>query len=120
MFFRIFTILLILSSITIAQTDYDLFLKAEKEKYVKILEASEINYPGDSKIDVTYYGLELNLTYEPAYLIGAVRIDIRIDTTSANSFFIDLISSVPLKSAKSNSAINVLDISCANLSLALW
>ena len=90
MFFRIFTILLILSSITIAQTDYDLFLKAEKEKYVKILEASEINYPGDSKIDVTYYGLELNLTYEPAYLIGAVRIDIRIDTTSANSFFIDL------------------------------
>jgi aminopeptidase N len=85
-----FTTLLILSTFTVAQDDYDLLIKAERVRYAKILESSKINYPGDSKIDVTYYGLDLKLTYEPAYLIGAVRIDIRIDTTSANSFFIDL------------------------------
>ena len=90
MFFKLIITLLILSSITIAQNDYDLFLKAEKEKYVKILEASEINYPGDSKIDVTYYGLDLAITYLPNYLIGVVTINVRVDTTSINSLFIDL------------------------------
>ena len=90
MFFKLIITLLILSSITIAQNDYDLFLKAEKEKYAKILEASKINYPGDSKIDVTYYGLDLAITYLPNYLIGVVTINVRVDTTSINSLFIDL------------------------------
>ena len=85
-----FTTLLILSTFTVAQDDYDLLIKAERDRYAKILESSKINYPGDSKIDVTYYGLDLIVTHQPNYLVGAVTIDLRVDTTAIDSLFINL------------------------------
>jgi len=90
MLFRFIALLIILSTLTVAQDDYQPWIKAERERYAKILAASKINYPGDSKIDVTYYGLNFKITYQPNYLIGAVTIGIRVDTTSINSLFLDL------------------------------
>ena len=56
---------LILSAAIIAQ-EFDSGIE-EKEKLAnsKLLSLSKINYPGDSKIDVTYYKLDLKIIYSP-------------------------------------------------------
>jgi aminopeptidase N len=51
---------------------------------------SEVQYPGDSKIDITYYGLDLKITTSPNFLTGNVTIGVKTDTTSLNTCFLDL------------------------------
>lgn len=46
-------------------------------------------YPGDSAIDVTYYGLDLRLTHTPAYLNGAVTIILKAKSANTTRFFLD-------------------------------
>ena len=84
--------LAILTSINLAQDDYEDFYEIEKDRYIKILGASKFNYPGDTRIDVTYYGLDFKITYQPNYLIGTAAINVRVDTTTINSLFLDLSS----------------------------
>ncbi|MCW8809629.1 MAG: M1 family aminopeptidase [Ignavibacteriaceae bacterium] len=87
---KIFTIGLILSSILIAQNNEKPWIKAERENFVKMRELSKMMYPGDSKIDITYYGLDLAITTSPNYLTGNVTIGVKSDTTSLNTCFLDL------------------------------
>ena len=87
---RIFTVLLLLSSILVAQNYEKPWIKAERENFVKMRKLSEVTYPGDSKIDITYYGLDLAITTSPNYLTGNVTIGVKADTTSLNTCFLDL------------------------------
>ncbi len=50
---------------------------------------SGLAYPGDSAIDVTYYGLDLRLTHTPAYLNGAATIILKAKSANLNRFFLD-------------------------------
>ncbi|MCU7497002.1 MAG: T9SS type A sorting domain-containing protein [Ignavibacteria bacterium] len=59
-------------------------------------------YPGDSTIDVTYYKLDLNLTYDPRYLKGAVTVGFRSTTAALNSFFLDLQQAMTVDSVTLN------------------
>ena len=90
MFNKIFTVVLILSSVLVAQYSEKPWIKAERENFVRMRELSKIKYPGDTKIDITYYGLDLALTSSPDYLTGNVTIGVKADTTSLNSCFLDL------------------------------
>ncbi|TAE26869.1 MAG: T9SS C-terminal target domain-containing protein [Cytophagales bacterium] len=47
-------------------------------------------YPGDSTIDITYYGLNLRLTHTPAYLNGATTISFKATSANLSRFFLDL------------------------------
>ena len=87
---QIFTVLLFFSSFLSAQTSYESFIKSERERYSRVIKMSEVQYPGDSKIDVTYYGLDLTVTANPNYLSGSVIIGVKVDTSSINSCFLDL------------------------------
>jgi aminopeptidase N len=87
---QIFTILLFFPAFLSAQTYYESFVKSEQERYLRAIKMSEVQYPGDSKIDVTYYGLDLTVTANPNYLSGSVIIGIQVDTSSINSCFLDL------------------------------
>ena len=51
---------------------------------------ARLAYPGDTTIDVTYYGLDLRLTYMPNYLRGAATIALRSRVTNLNAFFLDV------------------------------
>lgn len=51
---------------------------------------ARLAYPGDNNIDVNYYGLDLNLTYSPKYLRGAVTVKLKCTASSLSSFFLDL------------------------------
>jgi hypothetical protein len=57
---KLFTVLLIVTGLLSAQDDYESLIKAERERYAKSVLLSKIQYPGDSKIDITYYGLKLS------------------------------------------------------------
>ena len=87
---KLFTIVLIVTGLISAQDEYKPWIKGERDRYSKSIQLSKIQYPGDSKIDITYYGLDLTITTSPNYLIGVVTIDVRTDTTTLNYCFLDL------------------------------
>lgn len=53
---------------------------------------ARLAYPGDDNIDVNYYGLDLNITYSPRYLRGAVTVKLKCTAARLSSFFLDLTS----------------------------
>jgi len=87
---KIFTVVLLLTSLLFAQDEYKPWIKAERERFVRMRDIAKVQYPGDSKIDVTYYGLDLTITYNPNYLTGNVTIVAKSDTIDLNSCFLDL------------------------------
>jgi aminopeptidase N len=87
---KIFTIVLLVTSFLAAQVEYKPWIKAERERYAKTIELSKIQYPGDSKIDITYYGLDLKITSNPNYLSGSVVIGVKVDTSDISNCFLDL------------------------------
>ncbi len=87
---KIFIVIFISSSFIIPQEDDTSLLNAEKDKFLKYVQLSDLNYPGDSHIDVTYYGLKLKVTANPGYLSGSVIIWIKTDTSEISSCFLDL------------------------------
>ncbi|UFH55997.1 hypothetical protein [Spirosoma sp. KNUC1025] len=69
------------------------FCQAGKVRYFGRLATStkaRMAYPGDSSIDVTYYGLDLRLTHTPASLRGAATISLKSTLNNLGSFFLDL------------------------------
>lgn len=95
---QIFAIALLLTSLLIAQEEYKPWIKGEREHFAKTRELSKVMYSGDSKIDVTYYGLDLTVTANPNYLSGSVIIGIKVDTSSINSCFLDLQNALTINS----------------------
>lgn len=87
---QIFTIALSLTSLLIAQDEYKPWIKGERERHSRSIQMSKVLYPGDSKIDVTYYGLDLTITTNPNYLRGIVTVGVKSDTSSLNTCFLDL------------------------------
>ena len=87
---QIIIVVLLLTSLLIAQEEYKPWIKGERERHSKSVQLQKIQYPGDSKIDITYYGLDINITYQPNYIIGKVMVNARVDTASINSLFLDL------------------------------
>ena len=102
--FNIFT----LQSISFAQ-DYSTWRIADMEKYGKQNKISSINYPGDSKFDVTFYKLDLIITHSPQYLVGAVTINAKADTQNVTSIFLDLASALTVDSVILNGNSTIFD-----------
>jgi aminopeptidase N len=69
-------------------------------KFFDATRSARVAYPGDNAIDVTYYGLDLNLTYTPAYLHGAVTVSLKSTTNNLTSFFLDLQNTLRTDSVK--------------------
>ena len=88
---KISTVFLLLFSLNLfAQGVDSRIVKAERERFHNQQQLSKVMYPGDSEIDVTYYGLNLTITTGPNFLTGAVTVNAKVDTASLNSFFLDL------------------------------
>ena len=92
------TLLLFTSFSLFAQDDYKPWIKAEGERYSKLIQLEKVMYPGDSKIDITYYGLDLTVTASPNYISGSTIIGIKTDTSSINSCFLDLRNALTINS----------------------
>jgi len=95
---QILTVVIFLTAIFYAQDDYKPWIKGERERHSRQIQLSKVQYPGDSKIDITYYGLDLTVTTNPNYLSGNVTIGVRVDTLSINSCFLDLQNALSVNS----------------------
>jgi len=91
-----FLFLLLIPLLANAQTDTTddgwLFCQQGKIRHAERLATNpkaRMAYPGDQSIDVTYYGLDLNLTHTPNYLRGVATITLKSTAASVSSFFLD-------------------------------
>ena len=84
------------------QNFYNDLIKSEKQKAQNLRKISEVQYPGDSTIDVTYYKLDLNITYTPQYLNGIVTVNFKSVSNSLTTFFLDLQNSMSVDSVTMN------------------
>ncbi len=73
-----------------SQTFYNDLIQSEKLQYQNLNKLSKVEYPGDSTIDVTYYKLDLALTYLPQHLQGIVTVNFKSKSNSLTTFFLDL------------------------------
>jgi aminopeptidase N len=99
----LFIIVFILyAGISYAQIIQKKVVNREEKQFTGQRRLSKILYPGDSTIDVTYYKLDLNITYHPNYLRGAVTINAKSKLPALNNFFLDLLDSLHVDSVVSN------------------
>ncbi len=91
----------------------------EKKSFEKELAISKVNYPGDPSIDVTYYKLDIKVTYKPNYLIGKVQVDAKPVSSSLNSFFLDLQNTLTVDSIKQGNSKLVFTHQDAKINVTL-
>lgn len=82
--------LFFITSILNAQDETKPWIKSERLGAEKQIKLSKIQYPGDSKYDVTYYKLDLKVTYSPQQILGAVTVNAFADTDNVSNIFLDL------------------------------
>ena len=96
------SILLLASQLLFAQHKYEYIVNSEKKQFINEMRLNKIEYPGDSSIDVTYYKLNLAITYTPNYLRGAVTVNAKSNSQSLTNFFLDLQDALTVDSVISN------------------
>jgi len=106
---RILLIVIFLSAGLFAQDVTGRIAEHEKSANEKLFYYSKINYPGDSKIDVTYYKLDLALTYNPNNLTGIVTVNARVDTVSIANLFLDLRDNMIVDSVLLNGTVTTFN-----------
>ncbi|MCB9248825.1 MAG: T9SS type A sorting domain-containing protein [Ignavibacteriales bacterium] len=70
--------------------------------FQKLEKAAEINYPGDNNIDVKFYKLNLNISYDDQTIGGIVKIDAASKINNLTTVFFDLQNHFNISSAKLN------------------
>jgi aminopeptidase N len=95
-------LLLISFGINIAQEDgAQLCSEGKIRSYGQLFKTSQVMYPGDSNINVTYYKLDLTITYSPAKIAGIVTVKIKPAITLTN-FFLDIVNALSVTSVSLN------------------
>ncbi len=95
------SILFLISQFAFAQNNFKYIVNMEKKQFEYQMQMSEINYPSDYNINVTYYKLNLNLTYNPDYLRGIVTVNAKSNVPSLDSFYLDLTDTLKVDSVTS-------------------
>ncbi|MCH7721806.1 MAG: T9SS type A sorting domain-containing protein [Bacteroidetes bacterium] len=119
MIFNTFLTVIFLTTGLFAQEFDHRIAEMEKAAHSNFFSLSKVNYPGDSKIDVTYYKLDLTLTHTPNYLIGAVTVNARVDTLSITNLFLDLRDNMDVDSVLLNGTATTFDHSNNELTIDL-
>jgi aminopeptidase N len=95
-------IFLIIVSKNFAQTKDHLCASSKIMHFAKLQKAAEINYPGDSRIDVTFYMLDLTLSFNKRTISGVVTIKAKSLEENLTTAFFDLEDYFNISSIKSN------------------
>ncbi len=74
---------------------------AKKKYYSRLFKTSQLNYPGDSNIDVTYYKLDLKINHVVKQISGVVTVKAKGVTPTITDFFLDLQDVFTVDSVKS-------------------
>ncbi|HRI85360.1 MAG TPA: M1 family aminopeptidase [Ignavibacteria bacterium] len=94
-----------LSSVSLSQSEYFSHIpvyEMEKLQHIKSREYINSDYRGDSNINVSYYRLELGITYQPDFLTGKVTVGFSANILGLNEIFFDLSNNLTVDSIKLN------------------
>jgi aminopeptidase N len=98
---KILLILFLFSFERIPAQETDKIVEIEKGKFLKTTVQKDLNYPGDSSYNVTYYKLNLEISYAPNYLTGEVIVKAKSLKAGLSSFYLDLSNTLSVDSVKS-------------------
>ncbi|MDQ7817633.1 MAG: M1 family aminopeptidase [Melioribacteraceae bacterium] len=98
----VLTVLLLFISTLKAQSGEEECSASKIAAYERLSKIDQIAYPGDYQIDVTYYKLNLNITYNPQYLRGIVTVKAKPAKDKSSSLYLDLRYGFKVNSVKSN------------------
>ncbi len=77
--------------------------QAKIKNFQRLNKISNVQYPGDSTIDITYYKLNLNVSYSPQFISGTVTVKFKVAPEQLTSFFLDIVNQLQVNSVKLNS-----------------
>ncbi|MEP0861169.1 MAG: T9SS type A sorting domain-containing protein [Ignavibacterium sp.] len=100
LFTSVFVVLLSLN--LMAQSPEKFWVKSEQLRAERLLKNENINYPGDSRFDVTYYKLDLKIMHTTQTISGNVIVNAKADTLNVNSIFLDLVNQLIVDSVLCN------------------
>ena len=99
---KLLFISLLIIEVGFSQENKQSFVEYEKTHFLKTVENNNIAYPGDSTFDVSYYKLDLNVSYSPKSLSGAVTVSAKSLEDNLTSVFLDLTDILTVDSVISN------------------
>lgn len=76
----------------------DYLSSMEMKSGISLLKAQEINYPGDSTINVSFYKLNIYIDYPKKLISGDVLTRFQVNNAPLNSIFLDLKSNMTVDS----------------------
>ncbi len=115
----LFVFLLLFCQLLFAQSHQEAITKSKSQNYFGLMKVSKALYPGDSTIDITYYKLNLTITYSPEYLKGIVTVNANSILPVLNSFNLDLQNTLTVDSILSNGKLLTFSHSNAKLNITL-
>lgn len=89
-------------SINFAQEASILCSSSKIHQFNSLKKVSKILYPGDTNFDVTYYKLDIAVSFLPRNITGAVTVNAKIQSNNVSSVFLDLTSPLTVDSVKLN------------------
>jgi len=102
-YFILFLIFLLIDTISYAQDGGDYCSEGKIKSFSRLSKLSSVQYPGDSNIDVTYYKLNLSLTYgKPGNIYGIVTVDAKATQNQLDTLFLDIVNQLSVTSVKLN------------------
>jgi len=81
---------LLTANIIYSQQSHHPCADSKTKHFTKLQKTVEINYPGDDKIDVTYYKLNLTIDYNYSTISGTVTINAKSLSNNLTNVFFDL------------------------------
>lgn len=87
---------------SLAQESYHPCASAKINGLKTLYKKADLNYPGDSNIDVSYYKLDLHIDHSIEWIKGAVRVTAESKIAGLDKIFLDLLSNMIVDSIKSN------------------
>ncbi|MCF8242011.1 MAG: T9SS type A sorting domain-containing protein [Melioribacteraceae bacterium] len=88
----------VITTNTYSQSATEICSKGKIQRLEKLLKASEINYPGDENVDMTYYKLNLNITFSPSYIDGIITVRGKSMVNDLSELYLDLTGSFTVDS----------------------
>ncbi|MCX6174625.1 MAG: M1 family aminopeptidase [Ignavibacteriales bacterium] len=100
---QLLAIFLSISNFSFGQDAGEICSQSKIKAFAQLNKISQVQYPGDSSIDVTYYKLNLSLTYgNPGNISGIVTIDAKATQNQLATFFLDIVNQLTVTSVKLN------------------
>ena len=113
-------ILFSISYLSFGQDAGELCSQSKIKAFSQLNKISQVQYPGDGNIDVTYYKLNLTLTANPNFISGVVTVKAKSTFNRLSNFFLDLKNNLTVSLVTINgSAVTFTQTSDHKINIAL-